>query len=131
MAYSGHRRNGLEGFTDAPSAPRVCALATLTLVACGETTDTLLVTGPDGSLSLVVAGSPDTMASFENQASGVLAHGGYPGHLIWRTSGDEHASSLPQLCDADVTDNGAHYQVTIYTNIPSFTSATCSSFKKP
>jgi hypothetical protein len=114
-----------------PALLAFAALTTLTLVACGETTDTLLVTGPDGSLSLVIAGSTGTIASFENQASGVIAGGGYPGHLAWRTSGDQHESSLPQLCDADVTDNGAQYQVTIYTDIPSFTSATCSSFNKP
>jgi len=109
----------------------VAALAALTLVACGEKTDTLLVTGPDGSLSLVITGSPDTMAAFENQATSAIAGGGYRGHTAWRTSGDQHEGSLPQLCDADVTDNGAQYHVTIYTNIPSFASDTCSSFNNP
>ncbi len=103
--------------SDAPNVFRAvrllpcAALAALVLVACGEKTDTLQSSGASGAaFSLVVTGSPDSIASFEKQVSGIVAGG--TAQIVDR---DQHKGLL--ICQTDVTKNGVPYHVAIYDTI--------------
>jgi hypothetical protein len=91
--------------------PACAALVALLLVACGEKTDTLQASGALGAaFSLVVTGSPDTIASFEKQVSSIVAGG-----TAQIVDGDQHKGLL--ICQTDVTKKGVQYHVAIYDSI--------------
>jgi hypothetical protein len=107
----------------------VCAaLAALAVVACGNKSATLEISGAAGTFSLVITGSADTIAVFENKVSSYVSSGqGNPGVNLTTVDGDQHTG--PLVCQTDVTDNGVPYHVALYSTLASLTPALCAQIQ--
>ncbi len=109
----------------------VCVLACvlgLTLVACGDKTATLKISGPSGSFSLVMTGSQDTIDTFKGKVEQIASGGGGAGASVITLDGDQHEGAA--VCQTDVTDNGAKYHVAVYSTVNSITSSVCDSIQQ-
>ncbi len=93
------------------------ALTSLVLVACGDKSATLrIASGSTPLFSLVITGSADTIATFENKESSYWASKKTIPRVSASTAdGDQHSGRY--VCETDVTDNGVQYHVAVYQTI--------------
>jgi len=102
------------------------ALASLVLVACGDKSATLkIASGSKPLFSLVITGSADTIATFENKVYSFWASmKTIQGVRVTTVDGDEHSGQ--SWCQTDVTDNGVQYHVAVYGTIGGILKPICS-----